>query len=148
MFRHNCYICNTTPTSKIQETSWKKEQKDYSIEPEVCCDICVSSKWQGISTHEISTIGLPKQDLNNRNTSWHANVDGETSWMWLLRYDCWERDNLSSPGKRPLIGYLIPSIQPHKYIIQANLQIKLGMYSYIYSYILIIMKENETINVK
>lgn len=64
--------------------------------------------WQGSCTREIPTTWLPKQDLYNENTSWHANVTAKISQGPIPRWKAIgnqlllkEGESVSSRGKLP-----------------------------------------------
>lgn len=60
--------------------------------------------WQGSYTHEISTVCLLKQDLDD-NTSCHANMAG---WNSHAALNCWEKENEFASAMNILNGYPVP----------------------------------------
>lgn len=104
---------------------------------------CVSYKWQETCVHEISTVRLPQQNLNNGNANRHANVEVGISHAPLLHKElqaitnCWERENLSFSEMNPLIGYPIPSGQLWNHVHTSNIkwnQQAVFLYLCIYAY--------------
>lgn len=67
-----------------------------------------------LNTHEISSAWLPKQDLNDSNTSWHPNVDGRNLTRPFSNMKSYKplitagRGRTSLPRGWSLIGYPIP----------------------------------------
>lgn len=67
----NRYTCSESPTS-FQEKLWKKDGKDGKNQS----TRVVEERWYLLDcTHEFSTMGFPKQGMEDNNVSQYANMD-------------------------------------------------------------------------
>lgn len=84
-----------------------------SEDQEVCCDM-VSQRCQRSHTHEVSSTGLPTQDLHKHNSDRQANMEEEV-WGWRGPHPDRESRRNTLPQNTP-VGNLIPSGHPWTHI--------------------------------
>lgn len=103
----------------------------------------VSQKLQGSYILSISTIGLPKQDLNNDNTHWHVimergNLTESRSLDKELQESkgCWQRENKSFPRMSLLTGPFSTKWSAlQSYTYKQNLMDTASVFIYLYIYV-------------